>query len=127
MSSPIIRIRGTHLNVATTEETTLVLGKANTTYLLVSFHYVRTAGTGANYVPRLGQVAGWTNDDINERMTYASAGVGVPTNDVQEVRIPCITDASGQLYFRPGYDAHGGGAGDNAGEYEFYFEIAGRR
>jgi hypothetical protein len=54
------RVAGTHTSVGTSEETTLQLptpgGRAGI-WLLLSFHYVVTAGSGT-YTPRLGQSAG---------------------------------------------------------------------
>ena len=120
----LYRVAGTHLNVNTNEQTTLQLPQKNAgqgdLWLLTSFHYVYTAGgTAASYIARLGQASGWTNGDINERMTYASALVAVATSDVYAAPIPCKTDANGRLYFRPGFNA----GADNDGEYEFYFEF----
>tara|TARA_R110000824_G_scaffold156881_1_gene330188 strand:- start:379 stop:768 length:390 start_codon:yes stop_codon:yes gene_type:complete len=119
----LYRIAGTHLNVNTTEETALQLPQKNAgqgdLWLLTSFHYVRTGGTAASYIARMGQVAGWANSGIDERLTYASALVAVATSDVFAAPVPCKTDSTGKLYFRPGFNA----GLDNDGEYEFYFEF----
>jgi hypothetical protein len=120
-----IRVSGTHTGATTNTETTLQLpqrstGQGGDIWILRSFHYVRSGGAAANYRPRLGQAAGWTDDDINERMTYASTAVGTPISDVFTASIPCKSDSNGRLYFRPGFD----GGSDNAGAYEFYFEHA---
>ena len=124
--SPLyVRVAGTHSSATTNEETTLQLpqritGQGGAIWILRSFHYVRSGGSASNYRPRLGQAASWTNDDINERMTYASTAVGTPISDVFTATIPCKTDSNGRLYFRPGFD----GGSDNAGSYEFFFEQA---
>ena len=86
------RIAGTHTGVngaghGTPEETTLQFPQdggafKSSIWLLVSFHYVRTDGTATNYIPAIGQVAGWTAADINERTVYSSTAVGTPINDV---------------------------------------------
>jgi|2_EtaG_2_1085320.scaffolds.fasta_scaffold80367_2 hypothetical protein len=116
----LYRVSGTHTSVNTNEETTLQLptpaGSGAGIWLLKSFHYVKSGGSDA-YTPRLGQVAGWTNGDINERMTYSSTASGTAINDVFSADIPCKADANGRLYFRPGF----AGAG-NSGAYEFFFE-----
>ena len=114
------RVSGTHTNVTSSEETTLQLptpGGGAGVWLLHSFHYVQSDGTAA-YTPRLGQAAGWTNDDINERMTYSSTAYGVDISDVFATTIPTKTDSAGKLYFRPGYAS----GSDNDGAYEFFFE-----
>jgi len=117
----LYRVAGTHTNVGTSEETTLQLpapGGGAGVWLLSSFHYVRSGGSGANYTPRMGQAASFTNGDINERMAYSSTAVATATNDVFSTAIPCKTDSNGRLYFRPGFDA----GSDNDGAYEFFFE-----
>lgn len=120
--TPYLRIAGSHTGVGTSEETTLQLPLRTTgalagAWVLVSFHYVRTDGAGANYQPRLGQSATFTNTDINERMAYSSTAVGTAINDIFAVPIPMFPDTLGRLYFRPGFDA----GSDNDGEYEFIF------
>lgn len=116
----LYRAAGTHTLVGTSEETTLQLpspGGGAGVWLLTSFHYVRSSGNAANYVPRLGQAASFTDGDINERMAYSSTPVGTAINDVFSTQIPCKTDSNGRLYFRPGFDDV-----DNTGAYEFFFE-----
>ena len=115
------RASGTHTNVGTSEETTLQLpspGGGAGIFMLRSFHYVRSGGTAANYQPRLGQAASFTNGDINERAAYTSTAVGTAINDVFSSDIPVKTDSNGRLYFRPGFD----NGSDNDGDYEFFFE-----
>lgn len=111
------RVTGTHTNVGTSEETVLTLSDKSEPWLLVSFHYVRTGGSASNYQPRLGQAASFQNGDVNERMVFTSTAVGTPINDVFSVPIPCWTDSSGKLYFRPGFDS----GTDNDGGYELVF------
>ena len=127
MTGRYLRISGTHLNVGTSEETSIQFPPqgGNTgpeIWLLVSIHFVRTGGTAANFTFRLGQAVGWTNDDINERVTYATQAISAdPTiNDVFASPVPCLTDANGRLYFRPGYDADV----DNDSTFEFWFQRA---
>lgn len=115
------RASGTHTAVGTSEETTLQLpspGGGAGIFMLRSFHYVRSDGTAGNYLPRLGQAASFTNGDINERMVYTATAVGTAINDVFSSDIPVKTDATGRLYFRPGFD----NGNDNDGDYEFFFE-----
>ncbi len=117
------RIAGTHTNVGTSEETTLQLpqsgGNARSeVWLLVSFHYVRSGGSAANYTPSVGQAASFTG--INKRLAYSSTAVGTAINDVFSTSIPCLTDTNGRLYFKPGFDA----GSDNDGDYEFWFQKA---
>ena len=91
----LYRISGTHTNVGANEETILQLptpgGSGGGLWLLKSFHYVRSGGTAATYTPR---------------------------NEVFDADIPCKSDSSGRLFFRPGFNA----GADNDGEYEFFFE-----
>ena len=117
----LYRVTGTHTNVGTAEETTLQLPSDKTeVWLLVSFHYVRSGGTGANYTPLLGQVATWAAGGIDERLTYAATAVGTAINDVFATPVPLKCDADGRVYFRPGFDA----GADNDGDYEFWFQKA---
>ena len=117
----LFRAAGSHLNVGTSEETTLQLpapGGGAGIWLFRSFHYVRSGGSAANYQPRLGQAASFTNGDINERAAYTSTAVATAINDVFSTEIPVKTDSNGRLYFRPGFDS----GSDNDGDYEFFFE-----
>ena len=114
----LFRVAGTHENVGTSEETTLQLPTAAASvWQLVSFHYVVTGGTAASYTPRLAQVAAWTDDDINERMTFGLEAVANPTSYIFTQPIPVKTDSTGKVYFRPGFDV----GADNDGAYEFWF------
>ena len=122
-SDTYFRIAGTHTGVGTSEETTLQFpveggGAKSQVWLLVSFHYVRASGDGANYQPKLGQVAGFSGIDI--RMSYASTAVGTVINDVFATPIPCLADSDGRLYFTPTFD----GGSNNNGSYEFWFKKA---
>ena len=118
----LYRVAGTHTNVGSNEETTLQLptpaGSGAGIWLLKAFHYVRSGGSAATYIPRLGQSAAWTDSDINERMTYSSTAVATSINDVFAADIPCKSDSNGRLYFRPGFNT----GSDNDGAYEFFFE-----
>lgn len=135
MSTPqapiYLRISGSHLNVngldqTAPEETTLQFpdtGSGSTSseiWLLRSFHYDQTGGSGTTYAPRLGQTSGFTNGDINTRLAYSATAVATATSEVFDPGIPCRTDASGRLYFQPGFDVNT----DNDGNYEFYFQKA---
>jgi hypothetical protein len=120
------RIHGTHTLVGSSEETTLQFPAWDgadsfqaESWLLVSFHYVRTAGAATNMAPALGQAAGFASGDINERAVYASQVVGTPINDIFSSAIPCRTDAAGRLYFQPRYT---GGAATGTAQYEFWFQ-----
>jgi hypothetical protein len=114
------RVSGTHSSVSSSEETTVQLptpsGNAGI-WLLKSFHYVHSAGT-VTYTPRLGQTAAWTNDDVDERMTYSSTTAGDNISDVFAADIPCKSDSNGRLYFRPGFAS----GSNNSGAFEFFFE-----
>tara|TARA_R100000963_G_C4578427_1_gene60456 strand:- start:134 stop:526 length:393 start_codon:yes stop_codon:yes gene_type:complete len=117
------RIAGTHTGVGTSEETTLQFpqaagGSKTEIWILVSFHYVRSDGTAANYAPSLGQAASF-GSGINKRLGYSATAVGTPINDVFATPIPCLTDSSGRLYFTPGFV---GVSTDNDGDYEFWFQ-----
>jgi hypothetical protein len=92
-------------------------GLPGTIWLLASVHFIRTGGTGANYQLRMGQAAGWTDGDIDEKVTYASAVVANIIKDVYIQGVPFALDANAQVHFRPGFDA----GADNDYNYEFYF------
>jgi len=122
------RVRGTHAAVGAAEETVLQFPAwdgadafQSEAWLLVSVHYVNTAGGATNMAPAIGQAAGFASGDINERAVYASQDVGTPINDVFTAAVPCLTDATGRLYFQPRYA--GGVIAENA-EYEFWFQKA---
>ena len=121
-SEPVFyRVGGAHLNVGTSEETTLqfpTAGGSNQIWLLHSFHYKRSGGTAANYAPTVGNISGYAAGSINEMLAYASQGVGTAVNEIFSAPIPCRTDANGRLYFKPGFDA----GADNDGDYEFFFQ-----
>ena len=87
-------------------------------WLLVSFHFVDVSGGGSTWAPRLGQSAGWTDADIDERYNKASGSASIREVFVQP--IPCQTDANSRLHFRPEYD----GSADNVCNYEFWFKKA---
>ena len=72
---------------------------------LVSYTLVRTGGGGATYQPRVGESAGWTDGDIDERLTCAVTPVGTKTHEVFAQPIPCYPDANNRLYHRAGWDA----------------------
>lgn len=115
---------GTPAGVAT--ETTLQFpaitgagGNQSQNVLLLSFHFVRAAGTGATYTPRLGEIATFAAGSIGERMVYAATAVATPINDVFSQPIPMRTDANGRLYFRPAFDA----GADNTAAWEFFFQV----
>lgn len=120
-----LRITGTHTDVdgagaGTPEVTTLQFPTAGArVWLLTAFHYKRSGGTASNYAPSLHQTSAATSGGIAERMSYASTVVGTAINDVFAVPVPCMTDSSGRLYFKPGYV---GASTDNDGAYEFWFK-----
>jgi len=122
-----LRISGTLTNVGTSQETTVQLPAlgGNTTrqlWLIVGIHFVRTGGSASNFQFRVGELAGWTNGDISERIAYASQAISSDPdiNDVFTQPIPTITDGNGRIYFRPGFDS----GVDNDGKYEFWFKRA---
>lgn len=118
------RIAGSLTSQGATTETTLQFpdqggSTGKSVWLMASFHFVRTGGTASLWTPRAGQAATWTDEDINERLSYASSGNN--HNDVFAEPIPCRTDANGRLYFRPEFV---GVSTDNTCDYEFWFKKA---
>ena len=121
----LFRIAGSTGTGGTTTEYELqlpiILSGAQSYWYLVSFHLVRTAGTASNWAPALGQAAGWTGADINERLSYSAAAHATPINDVFAQPIPCRTDSAGKVHVRIGWV---GGSSDNEANFEFFFQRA---
>lgn len=85
---------------------------------IVSFHFIRSAGTAANMTVRVGQATGFTNGDIDTRLAYASQAVGTAISEVFPQPIPIQADADGRIYLQPGWDA----GADNTAGYSIVLE-----
>ena len=115
-----VKVEGTLTNVGTSEEVALQLpylegSPGGAIFLLRSFYFIRTGGT-ATFGPRLGEVAGFADDGVDERMGVPVAGNNL--KDVYAAEVPVKTDSTGKLYFRPGFTS----GSDNDADYAFFFE-----
>lgn len=72
---------------------------------VTAFAFVRTSGTASSFRPRLGEVASFVADGIDERITYDAQPVATPIRDVYCAPIPVRADSLFRLYLRPGFDA----------------------
>ena len=120
-----LRFTGTHTAAegtgGTETITTLQFPTAGArVWLLTSFHY-KPGGSGgaANYAPSLHQASTAATDSINERMNVDSAVVAIIQDIIFAAPIPCMTDTSGRLYFKPGFDTS---SDNNDGVFEFWFK-----
>ena len=114
------RVSGTLTDVGTSEETTIQLPvPAARTYLVHKARFVRTGGTAANYTLRFGRTAGWTDDDIDEVLTYSSEVVATKVNTVFAAPVPIRSDSDGKIYMRPGFDA----GSDNDAKYVLIVQL----
>jgi len=114
------KLDGTHTNVGTAEETALQLPHGGP-WVLLSFYYTVTGGTGANYAASLGTVAGYSANDVGEIATHTSGVVATPTKTVYAQPVPFTPDANNQIHLQPRFDA----GADNDGEYIVYCRPAG--
>ena len=117
------RAQITYSDIGTAQQTTsqfpAALGKK--IWELVSFHIVRTDGTGTpNWAPRLGDTAGFAADSGNEKFGYDAAISTTPINDYwASPGIPCYLGTDYKLYFVPGFAAES----DNDATVELIFVV----
>tara|TARA_R100000808_G_scaffold672_1_gene3329 strand:- start:680 stop:1066 length:387 start_codon:yes stop_codon:yes gene_type:complete len=119
MDSRYYRVRLSVTNTGTSDNQTVQLPttaeSANKVWLLSSFTFVRSGGSGSTWAPRLMQTSSAANDSIDQRMVY-SAGSAV-INDVFAQPMPCLADADGRLYFKAGFNS----GSDNDYDAELWF------
>lgn len=114
------RVTISHTNVDTTQEDAVQTVLTNVGSIRISqYRYVRTGGTAANYRPRIGESAAWTDDDIDEVITFASTAVGTRIGQVFDPPVEVRLDSSGQFHHRPGFDA----GADNDGDAVIWYEV----
>jgi hypothetical protein len=77
----------------------------------------RTAGTGANFTPRIFKLSGAANGSIDQEFVGSATAVADLFDVVAEVYV--FTDKNGKLYLQPSPDA----GADNVFQYEVYFDI----
>ncbi len=112
----------TLVNVDGTDQQTISLNtdQRAEAWFLLAVRFVRVGGSAANYQLRIRTNVGGTNGDIDEIYTGASTAVATPTNDIADQPIPFDTDASGNVYFKSGFD----GSADNDYSVVLWFEKA---
>lgn len=117
----VIRTFGeTRTSVAITETRTCKVADSQAKILVLALRVRRASGTGANWQPRVGNVAAFTNDTFDEKITEDSAVVTTRINKAYaNGGVPIRTDATGNVYFKPCFDA----GSDNAYQYEFEYEV----
>lgn len=101
---------GTRLTVET-------IGKA----CLVQVHRLkvkRTAGTAANFTPRMYSASAATAGSVNQEFVGSATAVA-DLFDVACEGVVFKTDASGRLYVEPGFDA----GADNAADIDLVVEV----
>lgn len=110
----------TRTGAETTEIRTCKVADSTAKILVLRFAAKRSSGTGANWQPRLANVAAFTNDDFSEKITEDSAAVTTRINKTYaNGGVPVRTDSEGKVYFKPCFDA----GSDNAYQYEFEYEV----
>ena len=97
----------TFTTVGAASEYVVSIGDANTLWELVYHGFLRSAGTAANYQPVLGEVTAPVAATMEHvRLNYAAViAVATVTRDQFDPPIPFRADASGQLYYRPNFNA----------------------
>ena len=110
-------VRDSHTGVGPATEVTLQMPETTRMWHLFAMTYHRTAGSGTEVTPRVGQASGFAADGPDDRAAVGPQAVADGVNAVFCQMIPCRTDGDFRLYFRPGFDA----GNDNAGTYQFWF------
>lgn len=114
---PVSRLTGTTAASGATTQTALVLSDSRVKIIIRRVKIKRTAGTAANFTPRIYKVSGATSSSINQEFLGSTTAVASLFDTAAEVYV--FTDADGKLYLEPGPDA----GANNTFEYEVYFEI----
>lgn len=117
------RIANPATALAAASVVTVFIGAPNKRFWLRNFRVSRTAGTGANFRPRLHEDVACADEGIGMiHKPAASALVAVQYNPLKTggaMRVPFQTDADGCVYIYPGFDA----ADDNAVSYIIECEV----
>lgn len=114
---PVSRLTGTTAASGATTQTALVVSDSRVKIIIRRVKLKRTAGTAANFTPRIYKVSGALSGSINQEFLGSATAVASLFDTVAEVYV--FTDTDGKLYLEPGPDA----GADNTFEYEVYFEI----
>ena len=119
MDTRYYRIRLSVTNTDTSDNQTVQLPKvaesANQVWLLSSFTFVRSGGSGSTWAPRLMQTSSASDDSIEQRLVY-SAGSAV-INDVFAQPMAVLADSNGRVYFKAGFNS----GSDNDYDAELWF------
>lgn len=116
-----VEVTGTVTDGTTTEETTLDVAYRSRIVLVHRIALIRSAGTAANWQPRLGDSDGFTADGIDEAITFSSAAVGTRINQTFDPPVPLELDSSGDAHLQWGFDA----GTDNDAAYKILFAKTG--
>jgi len=113
------RIRLAITNVSSSDNQTVQLPtvseSANKVWLLSSFTFVQTGGSGSTWAPRLMQTSSASNGSIEERMVYSAGSANI--NDVFAQPMPVLADTDGRVYFKSGFNS----GSDNDYNAELWF------
>lgn len=91
---------------------------ANTKVRVLRVQAQRVSGTGANWTPRLGNLAGFAAGSFNEQVTAPASVVGTP-RDINPTNKVFTADSTGNLYLVGAFDA----GADNVYDYLVACEI----
>lgn len=120
-ASPVLhRYRANLTAQGAATETAIQLPTTTRHWLVVGFAFFRTAGTGATYTPRVGEIVTFVADSANQRLAYAATAVATPTQAIYTAPIPIRADSANKIYFRPGFDA----GADNTCTVELWLQQA---
>lgn len=109
---------GSAVNYGTSTRLPVGAGGGYTYVNVVRVKLKRTAGTAASLTPRVYSASAALAGSINQQF----AGTSTVVADLFDVATAgCVfrTDASGQFFFEPGFNA----GADNAFDYEIYYEV----
>lgn len=96
---------------------TLQVGGGITRVRIERIKIQRTAGSGANFTPRIYSSSSGTAGTISQEYQGAATAVGT-LFDATAVDVYCQTDTAGKLYLQPGFDV----GADNACQFHIWWE-----
>lgn len=109
---------GSGVNYGTNTRLPIALGGGYSLVNVVRIKIKRTSGTAANFTPRAYNASAAAAGSINQQFEGSNTLVA-DLFDVATAGCVFRTDATGQFYVEPGFNA----GADNAFDYEIYYEV----
>lgn len=118
ISKRVARFAASATALGAATEVTIQVANRKTKLIIQRVHLVRSAGTAANYTPRIVSITGAAINTIGVEWQGVATAVAVPV-DSKDLNVHAETDDLGRLYLVGGWDA----GADNAVDYVLFFEI----